>query len=197
MPLHTRLSFAVLAGTLSTTALFLSGAACVAQNSGFNLELHADSKTTAKDLGLPAYPGATIYKDKDNDAGADLGFTVGDVHFRLKAVNYVTSDSPTQILAFYRKPLSRFGEVLECDHGKPVGALTVTQSGLTCADKDDGNMQVNGSPNSSVDHELRVGTPSQFRIVAIDGPHSGTSSTRFGMVYLELPKDKDDKKEKD
>jgi hypothetical protein len=194
---QTRFLYAVLGGAASIAALVFSGAACVAQNSGFNLELHADSKTTAKDLGLPAYPGATIYKDKDNDAGADLGFTLGDVHFLLKAVNYVTSDSAAQILAYYRKPLSRFGDVLECDHGKPVGALKVTQSGLTCADKDDGNLQVNGSPNSSKDHELRAGTPSQFRIVAIDGPHSAAASTRFGLVYIELPKDKDDKKDKD
>jgi len=189
---------AVVAGVVLASTIFLAGPQGFAQNSGFNLELHADAQTTAADVGLPVYPGSKIYKDKDNDAGADLGFTLGDVHFVLKAVNYVTGDSPAQVLAFYRKPLSRFGEVLECDRGKPVGALTVTHSGLTCADKDGSTtgLQVNGSANSGTDHELRAGSPRKFRIVGIDLPHSGSASTRFGLVYLELPKDKDDKDEK-
>jgi hypothetical protein len=93
------------------------------QDSGINLALHANSHASAADIGLPAYPGATLFKDTDNDSAADLGLTLGDFHFSLMAVNYVTSDSPTQVLAFYRKPLSRYGQVLECDHGKPVGAF--------------------------------------------------------------------------
>jgi hypothetical protein len=94
----------------------------------------------------------------------------------------VTSDSPAQVLAFYRKPLSRYGQVLECDHGKPVGALTVTSSGLTC-----GHESISDNTNSSTDHEIRAGSLHQYRIVGIDESHRG--STRFGLVYLDLPKD--------
>jgi len=36
---------------------------------------------------------------------------------------------------------------------------------------------------------LRAGTPNQFRIVGID--KSQPNSTRFGIVYVQLPKDKD------
>ncbi len=170
------------------TALSFGSAASVAQSSDFNLDLHANSHTTAADIGVPAYPGATLAKDKDNDGAVDMGFTFGDTHFMLKAASYVTSDSPAQVLAFYRKPLSRFGEVLECDHGKPVGALTVTRSGLSCNDQQGEHASVNGH-GSSNDHELRVGSPHKFRIVGIDD--STGKSTRFGLVYLELPKDKD------
>ena len=144
---------------------------------------------SAADVGVPAYPGATPYKEKDNDSAVDLGFIFGDTHFRVIAASYVTADSPARVLAFYRKPLSRYSEVLECDHGKPVGALTVTRSGLTCSDQKGGHFQVNGNANSSTDHELRAGSPHQFRIVGIDEPRSG--STRFGLVYIELPKDND------
>jgi len=164
-----------------------------AHSSDFNLNLHANSHATASDVGLPGYPGAILFKSKDDDASADLGLVLGDFNFQLKAVSYVTSDSPQKVLAFYRKPLSQYGEVLECDHGKPVGSLTVTRSGLTCADQKDGNIQVNGSGNSSKNHELRAGSPRRFRIVGIDDSHQG--STRFGLVYLELPKD-DDKSKK-
>jgi hypothetical protein len=41
---------------------------CFAQNSDFNLNLHANSHVTAKDIGLPVYPGATLFKDKDSDS---------------------------------------------------------------------------------------------------------------------------------
>jgi len=46
-------------------------------------------------------------------------------------------------LAFYRKPLSRYGEVLECDQSKPVGSHIVTRDGLTCSDEHDVRTQTN------------------------------------------------------
>src|ERR1035437_2719530 len=103
----------------------------VAQKSGFNLELHANKNVSAAEVGLPAYPGATLVKDTDDDSTADLGFTFGNTHFRIMVAKYSPSESADQVLGFYRKPLSRFGEVLECNHGQPIGALTVTHSGLT------------------------------------------------------------------
>ena len=39
------------------------------------------------------------------------------------------------------------------------------------------------------DHELRAGTPKQFHIVGIDKTQA--NSTRFGLVYVQLPKDDD------
>ena len=83
--------------------------------------------------------------------------------------------------------------MLECDHGKPVGKLTITDTGLTCSDDHGGHVQVNGSANSSDDYELRAGTPHKYRIVGIDSSDAG--KTKFGLVYLELPKDKDGKAE--
>jgi len=183
---HIRVFSALAATVLFAASLFCDSGVSFGQNSDVNLALHANSHASAADIGLPAYPGANLYKDADNNTAADLGLTVGDFHFSLMAVNYVTSDSPARVLAFYRKPLSRYGEVLECDHGKPVGALTVTRSGLTC-----GDVQVSGNTNSVTDHEIRAGSLHQYRIVGVDESHPG--STRFGLVYLDLPKDSGDK----
>jgi hypothetical protein len=166
--------------------LFSAGGASLAQNSGVDLALHANSNASAVKIGLPAYPGATFYKDADNDSAADLGLTINEFHFSLLAANYVTNDLPEKVLSFYRKPLSRYGEVLECNQGNPVGALKVSRGGLTC-----GEAEGNGNANSSTGHELRAGSPNQFRIVGIDDSHSG--STRFGLVYLELPKETSEK----
>jgi hypothetical protein len=157
-----------------------------AQDSDFNLAVHANSHATAKEVGLPLYPGATPYKDSGSDSSsADLGFVLNSFHFSVQAASYVTTDSPQQVLAFYRKPLARYGEVLECDHGKPVGSLTVTGSGLTCGANQHGHISVNGTGDD--DHELRAGTPQQFRIVGISSVETG--KTKFGLVALVLPKD--------
>lgn len=186
-------------GWLTLALLFAGCAMSFAQNSDVNLSLHAKSQATAAEIGLPEYPGATLYKEpadagkKDNDSSLDMGFALGDFHFSVIVVGYETPDSPEKVLAFYRKPLSRYGEVLECDHGKPVGKLTMTSTGLTCSDKHNGHVEVNGSGDSSDGHELRAGSPHKYRIVGIDEPRDG--KTHFGLVYLELPKDKDGKPE--
>ncbi|HTU51276.1 MAG TPA: hypothetical protein VMF56_11810 [Acidobacteriaceae bacterium] len=160
------------------------------KDSDFNLALHANTHVTAADIGLPEYPGATPYKnpnDKDSDSAVDLGFSFGNIHFLVKAASYVTPNSPAQVLAFYRKPLSHYGQVLECDHGKPVGPLTVTRTGLTCSD--DAGINSDSKGDSSSGHELRAGRPTRYRLVGIDESHSG--STRFGIAYIEMPKDGD------
>ena len=186
MSVRIRFFSGLLALAAFAASLFSHNKALFGQNSDVNLALHAKSHASAAEAGLPAYPGATLYKDDDNNSAADLGVTAGDFHFSLIAVKYVTSDPPERVLAFYRKPLSRYGEVLECDHGKPVGALTTTRSGLTC-----GQTQVGGNTNASENHEIRAGVPHQYRIVGIDESHPG--STRFDLVYLDLPKDSGDK----
>ena len=159
---------------------------CFAQDSDFNLSMHANSHATAKDIGLPAYPGATAFKDKDSDSSADLGFALNSVHFNLQVASFVTKDSRAQVLDFYRKALAKYGEVLECNHGQPVGTLTVTKSGLTCGDHKGGRMTVNGSDG---DYELRAGRPEQFRIVGVDSTE--LEKTKFGLVALVFPKEED------
>jgi hypothetical protein len=162
---------------------------CLAQSSDFNLSAHANGHATAKDIGLPEYPGAKAWKDKDSDSSsADLGLVLNSFHLSLQVASFVTTDSPAQVLAYYRKPLAKYGDVLECDHGKPVGALTVAKSGLTCGDQQSskGHMSVNGSDS---DHELRAGTQEKYWIVGVDTTEDG--QTKFGLVALEIPKQND------
>ncbi len=196
MMIATHRKFPTPAKVLSVAILAACSAACVAQNSDakndsdFNLALHANTHVTAADIGLPEYPGASPYKNpdnKDSDSAVDLGFSFGNIHFVVKAASYITHDSPQQILDFYRKPLSHYGQVLECDHGHPVGSLQQTRTGLTC--NNDPSIHSNSNGDSSSGHELRAGRPNRYRLVGIDETHSG--STRFGMVYIEMPKDKD------
>jgi len=172
---------------LLATSIFLFGSlGASAQNSGLDFSIHANDHADAKSIGLPAYPGATLYKAPDNDAALDIGYSSGDSQFRLSVANYSSSDPEDKILAFYRKPLSRYGEVLECRDGKPVGSLTVTRSGLTCSDEHSGHVEVNAHSDQK-GHDLRAGTPRQFRVVGID--KAEPKSTHFALVYVQLPKD--------
>lgn len=187
---------------ISATAISLSLAACSVHssnsNGGDNVHIstpfggmHVESnQTTAADVGLPVYPGATLYKDKNSDS-ANVSMNFGSFHLKVLAVSYQSPDAADKIFAFYRTALAQFGDVLECDGNKPVGQPTVSSSGLTCSDSEHNNIHV--SPDaSSMDlsnhngHQLRAGSPRSFRIVEVDTNHPGI--TKFGLVYLELPR---------
>ncbi len=161
--------------------------AAVAPNSGLNLELHANEKVNAASMGLPDLPGARPFKDASSDSAVDMGFSFGSVHFRVLASKYVASASPAQVLDFYRKPLARDGEVLECDHGRAIGSVTITSGGLTCTDSHHHDSHTNVDVGNT--HQLRSGTEQKIRVVAIDTLVAG--DTRFSLVYIELPRDGD------
>lgn len=160
------------------------GTAALAQSSG-SIELHANKHVTAASIGLPEFPGARSFHGAHEDSTADLGLTFGDFHFRLLVSKYVTRASPQRVLEFYRKPLARYGEVLECAHGKAVGSLKIASSGLTCSDTQEHHSHSSGESSDS--HELRSGTPRLFRMVGIDDGQ--TDETHFSLVLVELPKD--------
>ena len=182
----------VLAAAASLACLLAATPAAHAQ-SNFDLSVHASSQVTPAAIGLPVYPGAKLAaKHGDEDAAFDIGFAFGDTRLRMEGISYESDDSPDRVLEFYRKALSRYGDVLECDHGRAVGSLSVTSSGLQCSDKKGGeNVNFNGRLDSSKDHDLRAGSPGEFRIAGIDG--SDTRSSRFVIMYLKTPKDAESK----
>lgn len=172
---------------LCATLMVYDGTAAMAQSTG-SIELHANEAVTAASVGLPAYPNARPSRETQSDSAVDVGFTFGSFHFRLLAAKYTSSASPSQVLDFYRKPLSRYGDVLECEGGEPVGSLTITRSGLTCSNSSGRQAETRGDTNA---HELRSGTPRLFRIVAVD--ETRTDATHFTLLLLEIPDDKGSK----
>src|ERR1700734_427208 len=98
-------------------------------------------QTTAADLGLPVYPGAQIVKN-DNDKSADIHMGFGEWELRVKVVNYSAPDSQDKVVAFYKKELGRYGDVIACQGQSPVGTPTTTSEGLTCNDKGHPQVQI-------------------------------------------------------
>jgi len=145
-------------------------------------------QTTAADLGLPVYPGATAVKGNGEHKSADVHMGFGEWELRVKAVSYQTPDSQDKVTAFYKKALGRFGNVITCQGNSPVGTPTVTTEGLTCADNGNNN-------NVKIDQgdyhfgkgglELKAGSKRHQHVVGFEHPND--NQTRFALVEVDLP----------
>jgi hypothetical protein len=148
-------------------------------------------QTTAADLGLPVYPGADIVKDKDDDKSADIHMGFGEWELRVKVVNYATADSQDQVVAFYKKALTRYGDVISCQDEAPVGTPATTSEGLSCNDKGHAQVQINDHGKDYGYHpghngfELRAGSLHHQHIVGFES--SAPGQTRFTLVAVDLP----------
>ena len=86
---------------------------------GFNLGQNA----TAKDVGLPIYPGSRRHKDNDEDNSTlNMGLWGGNSGFKLFVMKMETPDSPDKVATFYRKALAKYGTVLDCSNAASSGA---------------------------------------------------------------------------
>ncbi|MFZ1087520.1 MAG: hypothetical protein WAN35_21360 [Terracidiphilus sp.] len=145
------------------------------------------NQTTASDLGLPVYPGATLVKDKDGSKSADVHLGFGEFQLRVRAVSYESADSETQITAFYKKALGRYGDVITCQYDAPVGAPAATHEGLTCNDDKNHNVNI-GNTDRGIRKDtlqLKAGSRRHQHILGFDNPVDG--KTRFALVSLDLP----------
>jgi hypothetical protein len=134
----------------------------------------ASKNASAKEVGLPFYPGSKQHKDNSDDSAAlQLGAWGGSSGFKLVVVKMESNDSPDKVTAFYRKALSKYGRVLNCsDPATTTAERDKSSSGLDCdsdhADKDE--------------VVLKAGTKEEERIVSIKMNGSGSL---FDLVYVQ------------
>jgi hypothetical protein len=143
------------------------------------------NQTTATDLGLPVYPGAQTITDDDKHKSADVHLGFGEWQLRVKAVSYGTPDSQDKVIAFYKKALTRFGDVITCNGNSPVGTPTTTHEGLTCEDDNKNNNVHVNDHDLRHDFQLKAGSKRHQHIVGFENPKG--ESTRFVLVALDLP----------
>ena len=148
-------------------------------------------QTAAVDLGLPVYPGAVAVKDDDHHKSADVQMGFGEWKLRVRAVSYQTSDSQEKVIAFYKKALGRYGNVITCQGKSPVGTPTITSEGLSCAyEGNHDNLHIDeGDYHRGSGLELKAGSKRHQHIVGFEGP--GGSRNRFALVALDMPFDAD------
>jgi len=147
-------------------------------------------QTTAADLGLPVYPGAQVARDNDHDKSADVHMGFGEWELRVKVVSYSTPDDKDKVVAFYKKALGRYGDVISCQDHAPVGTPTQTAEGLTCADDGHANVNVNTGSHTygyrgDGGFQLKAGSKRHQHIIGFENSDAG--QTRFALVALDLP----------
>jgi hypothetical protein len=147
------------------------------------------------DVGLPVYPGAVETGDQGKDSGsADIHMSFGKWQLHVKAVEYQSNDPEFKVVAFYKKAMASYGDVLTCKDKAPVGQPVATHQGLTCAndheydvsmDTDSSKKHVNiATPNISGDIKLLAGSPQNQHIIEFTPTSTGT---KFSVVAVQLP----------
>jgi hypothetical protein len=150
-----------------------------------NIHVNADKPSAS--LGIALYPGAIADPDHDGDKDADVQLGFGEWKMRVQVAHFNTSDNRDKVLTYYRKSLSRYGDVIECKENEAIGSPAKTAEGLTCSEND----QSNHVKTDTGDHglTLRAGSKRHQHIVAFDkdDADSAAGPTKFTLIALDLP----------
>jgi hypothetical protein len=132
----------------------------------------ASKNASAKEVGLPLYPGARPHKDKSDDSpAAQLGLWGGAWGFKLAVLKLESNDPPEKIAGFYHKALAKYGKVLNCADATKAGG-TNSPNELSCKDDQPENGET----------VLKAGTKEKQHIVGIKS-EGGLSVVQ--LVYVE------------
>jgi hypothetical protein len=143
------------------------------------VQVKTNDSSVLQGLGLPIYPGAQFQEQGKSNGSADVDLNLGIFTLRIKSAAFKSPDSPDKLIAFYRKALTRYGDVIECQQGQTVGSLTHTTEGLTCAE--DKNSHYDGDSRKI---KVMAGSK-QHQHVVIIGPDGNAS--KLQIVAMDLP----------
>ena len=142
-------------------------------------------QATAKEVGLPVYPGAKPHKDEKDDSGAvQMGIWGSSFGFKLAVMKMESNDAPEKIAEFYKKALAKYGTVLNCSDGSQKASAKDKSGSSNKLECDDDKPEKGGLV-------FKAGTKEKQHVVAIQA--NGTGSL-FQMVYVEARGDDKDKK---
>jgi hypothetical protein len=174
MTISSRILRLLVPALLASSAITLVFAQQAAAQNEKGAGATVNGEATAKDVGLPLYPGATRYRDKDNDTDANFNLWGGGAGFKLVVIKMQSSDAPDKVAEYYKKALAKYGPVLDCSHasGKETDAEKSDASKvLSCGtDKPD--------PGGLL---FKAGTQDKQHIVAVN---PGGTGTKFDLLYM-------------
>lgn len=130
---------------------------------------------TAKDVGLPIYPGAQRLKDSSDDSSAlQMGLWGGSKGFKLVVLKLQSDDAPEKIAAFYRKALGHYGKVVDCNAASGDRKKSDSDDQFDCAQ----------DHPPAKGFAFRAGTKRNQHIVAVE---PDGKRTKISLVYLWAP----------
>jgi hypothetical protein len=192
--IHTLRPFAATLGIAAFVCLPLAGCHVHSDKNGNSdnvdigtpfgsMQVKTNDKADTAAIGVTAYPGAVPVKENNKDSdSADINMSFGNFHLGVKAASFQTPDQQDKVLAFYRKDLARYGDVIECKGSSTIGQPVRTSQGLSCNEAE--HNHISNSDNDSDNLELRAGSAQHQHIVGVEPKDGGT---RIGLVALDLP----------
>jgi hypothetical protein len=160
-----------------------------------NLKVRNDN-VTAKDSGLPVYPGALVKpKSEHEDSKANVNIDTPFFGLKVVALTFTSQDDSSKVLGWYRDQMKSFGNYVECKgpsirkekHGKDDLNKPVDCDSEVEFHGEDTHVPVVSSDSKSV--ELKAGTNGNQHIVAVKPVDKGTE---FSLVYVRVRGGKED-----
>ena len=137
-----------------------------------SLHVETNEQAKAHDTGMPLYPGAReVAPDEHDSSKANVSLGIAGFGLKVVAAKYETDDPPAKLRDFYRKALSKYGDVVECN-----GDLDLN------VDHDGKKMRCKSSSNEPGRIELGVGMGGVQHMVSI---RPKGKVTQFALVYLQ------------
>lgn len=134
------------------------------------------AQATAKEVGLPLYPGSRPHKDsKDDSSSANLGLWGNTFGFKLVVLKMESNDSVDKVAAFYQKALGKYGKVLDCSNN-PAGSSDKDK------DKESDKLTCQDDRPDPGGRMFKAGSKPKQHIVGVKPSGSGSE---FALVYLE------------
>ncbi len=139
--------------------------------------LQVRTNPTPAQIGLSVYPGAKQKIKGDDRNAANVNISSSLFGVKVLVIAYHTQDPPDKVIAYYKKDLQQYGNVLECKGEGHDGDVELGhESGekpkpLTCGNQKGDSKSV----------ELKAGMSDNFHLVAVDPKDNGSD---FALVYV-------------
>jgi len=141
-----------------------------------------ESSADVKDTGLQLYAGARPKSDSgDQKHSANVNISSSLIGVKVVVREYLSDDAPDKIMAYYRKEMRKFGNVIQCDRGHSNFQFHKRDQDapVSC----DGNEGGHGPEQT-----LKVGTENNQHVVAVKPWGQGSE---FALVYVRTWSDKE------
>lgn len=145
--------------------------------------VNINTAPAAQETGLAVYPGATPKpKESGDDSNANVNISSSMFGMKIAVAKYLSNDPPEKVMEFYRKQLSQFGRILQCQSSGKGGSVRLGGKSGSGGDESSDD-QLTCTEKSGDTIELKVGTKQNQHLVAISRHGAGTE---FALVYVNM-----------
>jgi hypothetical protein len=167
-----RVIFALAAWGLAAAAGTQQGFA--QQSSEFGVDIKKN--VSAKDVGLPIYPGSRPYTERrDSDSGAQLSAGGANPGFKVAVLKLATDAPVGDVAGFYRKALTKYGSVLDCRDAHASSGKKGDPDELTCEnDRPEGGEILLKAGVNSDQHNVAIKRADGHTVISLVYVHGNT-----------------------